>query len=156
MRYFLIIIWVFVACKTETEKTTETAINSNETVKETTGAEATKVQCVLGELSKTVDYKNELKKFTEINQDTLIEIENKKIGEVNYRTILDIGEVEQKLWLLIEKENITDSILIHYEDYVEFLFEVQSTFDLEKCEIRQVETFFDEEPEKTEVKTIPL
>ena len=117
-----------------------------------------KIKCALSELKITTDYKNELKKYAEINGDTLIEIEKKKIGINIYRTVFEISEFEQNLWLVIEKETATDSILIQYEDYVEYLFTVESEFDLEKCEIRKTETeyFMSGEPKKSEIKTIKL
>ena len=159
MKYkLLLIILTLISCKTEPKKPVELRINSNGIeIQESTKPEK-EINCALSELDKTVDYKNELKKYAEINGDTLIEIERKKIGINDYRTVFEISEFEQNLWLLIEKETGTDSILIQHEDYVEYIFVVESEFDLEKCEISKTETeyFMSGEPEKTEIKTINL
>ena len=159
MKYrILLIILTLISCKSEPKKPLEFRMNSNGIeIQESTKHEK-EIKCALSELKKTIDYKNELKKYAEINGYTTIEIEKKKIGINNYRTVFEISEFEQNLWLLIEKETKTDSILIQHEDFVEYLFKVESEFDLDKCEIKKTETeyFMSGEPEKTEFKTIKI
>ncbi|MCO6500970.1 MAG: hypothetical protein J5I47_11445 [Vicingus serpentipes] len=159
MKYrLLLIILTLISCKSEPKKPVELRVNSNEIeIHESTKPEK-EIECALSELKKTTDYKNELKKYAEINGDTLIEIEKKKIGINNYRTVFEISAFEQNLWLLIEKETETDSILIQHEDYVECIFVVESEFDLDKCQIRKTDTKYSMsgETEKTEIKTIKL
>ena len=159
MKYrLLLIIITLISCKSEPKKPVELRVNSNGIeIHESTKPEK-EIECALLELKKTTDYKSELKKYAEINGDTLIEIEKKKIGINNYRTVFEISEFEQNLWLLIEKATETDSILIQHEDYVEYIFVVESEFDLDKCQINKTETefFMSGEKEKTEIKTIKL
>ena len=154
MKYRLIlIILTVISCKTDPKKPVELRINSN-------GIEIhemTKLECDLTELKNTTDYKNELKKYTKINGDTLIEIEKKKIGINNYRTVFDLKENENSLWLLRESSNKkTDSILLHYEDNVEYFLKIDSEFDFKNCEIKIKEEVYynDSKPEKSEIKTI--
>lgn len=142
MKYKLfIIILTLISCKTEPKKT-ETEIN-----------------CILSELTKTTDYKIELEKFAKINYDTLIEIEKIKVKNIYYKTIFDLKENENSLWLLRESPNKkTDSILLHYEDNVEYFLKIDSEFDFENCEIKITEEVYytDKKPEKSETKTIKL
>ncbi len=159
MKYrLLLIILTLISCKSEPKKPVELRVNSNGIEIHESTKPQKEIECALSELKKTTDYKSELKKYAEINGDTLIEIEKKKIGINNYRTVFEISEFEQNLWLLIEKETETDSILIQHEDFVEYLFTVESEFDLDKCEIKKTETeyFMSGEKEKTEFKTIKI
>jgi len=159
MKYkLLLIILTLISCKTEPKKPVKLGINSNGIeIHESTTPEK-EIDCVLSKLKKTVDYKNELKKYSEINGDTLIEIEKKKIGVNSYRTVFENRESEQYLWLLIEKESEVDSILIEYKDYVEYLFTVESEFDLDKCQIKKIEKkfFMNGKLDKSETKIINL
>jgi hypothetical protein len=159
MKYkLLLIILTLISCKSEPKKSVELRINADRIeIYESTKSEK-EIECALLKLKKTMDYKNELKKYEGINGDTLIEIEKIRVGINNYRTVFEISEFEQNLWILIEKETKTDSILIQHEDFVEYLFTVESEFDLDKCEIRKTETeyFMSGEPEKTEFKIIKI
>jgi len=153
MKYkIILIILTLISCKTESKKSVDVSIESNKIENEK------KINCALSALKKTIDYKNELKKYAEINSDTLIELEKKKIGIENYRTVFKITEFDQNLWLLIDKNNKIDSILIQHEDFVEYLFTVESKFDIDKCEITRIETKYsmNDESQETEIKTIKI
>lgn len=153
-----LIILILISCKTEPKKPIELRINSNGIEIHESTIQKSKIDCALFELKKTVNYKNEIKKYVEFNRDTIIEIEQKKIGNINYRTVFYISDFEDNLWFIVEKENKTDSVLIHYEDYVEYLYVVESEFNINKCEIAISETEFsmDGKTEKTEIKIIKL
>ena len=73
MKYrLLLIILTLFSCKSEPKKTVELRVNSNEIeIHESTKSEKG-IECALSELKKTTDYKSELKKYVEINGDTLM------------------------------------------------------------------------------------
>lgn len=107
--------------------------------------------CVLQQLPKAVNYKEELKKIEKVSQDTTIIAETIKHNNKTYKTVFQLIPTEYRVWLL--KEDVkTDSILVHYQDFVEYMYEVESKYDLKNCEIEQVTSGFEE----TEVQKFKL
>lgn len=153
----LLIILTIISCNPVPPKAS-LPINSKASEVRESRKPKNEIHCALAKLQKTIHYKNELKKYDKINGDSLVVLENKKIGNNNYRTVLELSESEQNLWLLIEKETEIDSILIQHEDFVEYLMTVESEFDLNQCEIKITETqyFMSEEPEKKILRTIKI
>ena len=152
MKYrLLIIILTLISCKKVSDKSIELKVNEN-------GIEIHEFKCPLVDLKKTTDYKNELKQYDKLNKDTIIEIERKKVGIRNYRTILENREFEQILWLLTENDEKTDTLLIKYDEFVEHLFTVESEFDNVKCQIRIIQKEFSMNGDllNTEIKKIKL
>ncbi len=161
MKYkLLLIILTLISCNTEPKKSVELRINSNGIeIKESTKTEG-KINCALSELKKTIEYENEFKKYKEYSGDTLITFDKKYINGVTYKTIFDLRVHEQYVWFLNENENKskTDSLLIHYEDIVEYYIIIQSEFDLSQCEIiiTEIENYSIEGEQKTNVKRIKI
>ena len=90
--------------------------------------EHTQMNCVLDNLTKTINYKNEIRKYTSIYKDTIIEFEVFESDSVKYQTILELNKSERFLWLLANGKINTDSLLI---DCVSTTKWVESKFRLE-------------------------
>ncbi|UGU15252.1 hypothetical protein LS482_16385 [Sinomicrobium kalidii] len=99
--------------------------------------------CILGTFTKTVNYNNELEKYTDLHKDTVIEIEKGLTKNNLYTTVLDLKVASQYLWLI--RENVTthktDSILIHCIGQTPLLL-TESEFREDSCEIFKTETEF--------------
>ncbi|MXV37756.1 hypothetical protein GO491_03535 [Flavobacteriaceae bacterium Ap0902] len=91
--------------------------------------------CPLNMMNRTVNYKKEIAKFASLKKDSIISLETVQINDTKYTTVLDFKDNENLVWLLIENQTKGDSILLHYSDYVEYLQEVNTRFDLEKCQL---------------------
>ncbi|MBC9795149.1 hypothetical protein [Sinomicrobium weinanense] len=110
--------------------------------------------CALTALEKTMDYNNELKKFTVFHKDTVIEIEKKLIGTTLFTSILDLKASSQYLWLIRKDKAAqeTDSILIHCIGQDPTL-SVESEFRTDSCEILKTEAIFHENGDPKEMTT---
>ena len=61
------------------------------------------------------------------------------------------------VWFIVEDKMKKDSVLLHYSDNVEYIQEVNTDFDLEKCQLI-IETISStvEEPECKSVEIVKL
>ena len=95
--------------------------------------------CVLSNLPKTTNYRNEIEEFTKIYKDTVIQMENKKIGSVIYNSIFDLRPSSHFLWLIKESKGKKDSLLIQALSNSK---SVETYFDMERCELEKIVTEF--------------
>ncbi|KQC31073.1 hypothetical protein [Flagellimonas eckloniae] len=129
MKIRLILITItLVCCKTQ------------KTVVEDTISKPFEVRCILKDLRKTTNYKNEITKYTSIYRDTIIELESVKTDSTEYKTMLDLQKSERFLWILAIRDNEIDSLLI---DCVSKTKWVESNFLLDQCEIEMAITAYD-------------
>lgn len=131
------ISFMLLSCKTEDKKQTKTTKN-----------ETTIEKCVLEKLPKMLNYKAELERITKISEDTTITSETIEHNGKTYKTVFELIPTEYKVWLL--KQDVkTDSIQLHYQDFVEYFYTTNSTFDIENCTIIRT-TVSETEPVETE------
>lgn len=126
-KYFLLIL--LIGCKV------------TQPVKKVVANKTKGVMCVLPLLPKTQDYQNQVKKYLEIYQDTIFEVESKVYGIREYKTILDIQTDKYYLWLLDISEKSIDSLLIHC---IAPTKSVDTYFDVEHCKMEIETNEFDE------------
>lgn len=129
MKFRLYLFSIFLICCKTSKSTLDDPIKSN-----------LEKNCALKSLTKTIDYKNEIKKYTSIYNDTIIQIESFETNTTEYRTVLNLQQSSKFLWLLAIQENQTDSLLI---DCVSTTKWVESKFFLDNCEIELTTENFD-------------
>lgn len=111
-------------------------------------------ECILHKLSKTLDYSKRIEQLQELAIDTLVLLEKEKIMENTYSTFLDIKQNEIKAWMVIENDKgLQNKIILHQEDYVEYVLTITSQFDKNNCKIIRTTKTSDLETNKTTVKT---
>ncbi len=109
--------------------------------------------CSLKAITKTADYQANINKIQNISTDTIVILENASVGDKTYKTTLDIKENEIKAWVDIDSKSGQKRILLHQEDYVEYFLTISTSFDLQGCKVIRTTKTFNQETEKTEIKT---
>lgn len=97
--------------------------------------------CVLFNLPKTKNYRNEILELTKIYKDTLIQLENLKVERVIYNSTFELRASSHFLWLTKESKEKKDSILIHALSSTK---SVETYFDVERCELENIVVEFHE------------
>lgn len=97
--------------------------------------------CVLSKMKKLMDYEQEIKKYSSIYKDSVIHFDGEvNTKDSNFTSILELGQSSVYLWLIKkQKSEILDTILIYCVDST---LSVESTFDLNACQIFQTETVY--------------
>lgn len=116
---------ILLSCKTEDKKQTNN-LKTKMTIE----------KCVLEKLPKMLNYKNELERIAKISEDTTITVETIEHNGKTYKTVFELIPTEYKVWLLKQDVKI-DSIQLHYQDFVEYFYTTNSTFDIDNCTIIQ-------------------
>ena len=94
--------------------------------------------CPLIKLKATTDYNNSIKQYTDNFKKKSFVIDSLKQGQFLYKTIFDLRESSQFLWLLRVGEK-TDSLLLHTINKTK---SVESYFNLDDCTIEIIEAEF--------------
>lgn len=111
--------------------------NNTISISEKVEVDTESMGCVLSQLQKTIDYKKRLSSLLTLNRNVSITLDSISFNEIRYLSKLKITENEVHLWLLRSnfEEVIPDTLLLHYEDNVEYFSKTESSFDLKNCTI---------------------
>jgi hypothetical protein len=110
--------------------------------------------CPLNELKRTVNYKKEIERVASLKKDTVVALERINVNDKSYSSVIDIKENENHVWLIVEDRTKKDSILMHYSDYVEYFQGINTSFDIQNCQLI-IETIYSTE-EEPECKTVDI
>lgn len=96
--------------------------------------------CLLKNLPFTIDYRNQIEKYTSIYNDTTIHIESSTYQSKNYKTVLELKASARYLWLLRMNEVEIDTFLVHCIAPTKSL---DVELDPDSCEIEMEEVEYD-------------